>query len=44
VLASIGGVALAFLLPPRVSAIVFGVFMLLIAIQLAVRAIRARRN
>lgn len=44
VLASFGGVALAFLLPPRVSAVVFGVFMLLIAIQLAVRAIRLRRG
>lgn len=44
VAASFGGVALAVLLPPRAATITFGVFVLLIAVQLAVRALRARRQ
>jgi uncharacterized membrane protein YfcA len=43
VAASFGGVALAFLLPPRLSAVLFGVLMLFVAIELANRAIRAAR-
>lgn len=44
VAASFGGVALAFLLPPRLSAVLFGVFMLIVAAELAQRAIRAARK
>jgi uncharacterized membrane protein YfcA len=43
VAASFGGVALAFLLPPRVSAVLFGILMLVIAAELTLRAIRAAR-
>jgi uncharacterized membrane protein YfcA len=44
VLAGLGGVALAFLLPPRVSAVLFGVLMLVVAVELAHRALKARRG
>jgi uncharacterized membrane protein YfcA len=44
VAASFGGVALAVLLPPRAATITFAVFVLLIAVQLSVRALRARRG
>lgn len=44
VLASFGGVALAVWLDPRAATIVFGVFLLLVAVQLTVRAIRAGRS
>jgi uncharacterized membrane protein YfcA len=44
VVAGLGGVALAFLLPPRVSAVLFGVLMLIVAVELTVRALRARRS
>lgn len=40
VIASFGGVALAFLLPPRVAAILFAIFILIVVVQLVVRAIR----
>lgn len=43
VAASFGGVALAFLLPPRVSAVLFGILMLIVAVELSQRAIRAAR-
>jgi uncharacterized membrane protein YfcA len=43
VVASLGGVAIAFLLPPRVSAILFGILMLIVAVELTHRALRARR-
>ena len=43
VAASFGGVALAFLLPPRVSAVLFGILMLVVAVELTQRAIRAAR-
>jgi uncharacterized membrane protein YfcA len=43
VAASFGGVALAFLLPPRLSAVLFGVLMLIVAAELSHRAIRAAR-
>ena len=43
VAASFGGVALAFLLPPRVSAVLFGILMLVIAAEMSLRAIRAAR-
>jgi uncharacterized membrane protein YfcA len=43
VAASFGGVALAFLLPPRISAVLFGIMMLIIAGEMAFRAIRAAR-
>lgn len=43
VAASFGGVALAFLLPPRLSAVLFGILMLIVAVELAQRAIRAAR-
>jgi uncharacterized membrane protein YfcA len=43
VAASFGGVALAFLLPPRLSAVLFGILMLGVAVELAQRAIRAAR-
>jgi uncharacterized membrane protein YfcA len=42
--ASFGGVALAFLLPPRPAIILFAVFVLISAAQLTYRAIRARRS
>ena len=42
VAASFGGVALAFLLPPRIAVILFAVFILIVVAQLVVRAIRAR--
>jgi uncharacterized membrane protein YfcA len=44
VAASFGGVALAVLLPPRAATIIFAVFVLLIAVQLAVRALRGGRG
>jgi uncharacterized membrane protein YfcA len=44
VAASFGGVALAFLLPPQLAAILFAVFLLLVVVQLAVRAVRAGRS
>lgn len=44
VAASFGGAAIAFALPPVVSSMVFGVFVTIVAIQLAVRAIRQRRS
>jgi uncharacterized membrane protein YfcA len=43
VAASFGGVALAFLLPPRISAVLFAILMLIVAIELTQRAIRASR-
>ncbi len=43
VVASFGGVALAFLLPPRVSAVLFGILMIVVAIELSLRTIRAGR-
>jgi uncharacterized protein len=43
VAASFGGVALAFLLPPRVSAVLFGILMLIVAAEMTHRAIRAAR-
>jgi uncharacterized protein len=42
VVASFGGVALAFLLPPQLAVILFAVFILIVAAQLVVRAIRGR--
>lgn len=42
--ASFAGVALAFVLPPRLSAVLFGILMLAVAIELAQRAIRAGRD
>ncbi|CAN5433360.1 sulfite exporter TauE/SafE family protein [soil metagenome] len=42
VVASLGGVALAFLLPPRLSAILFGIFMLIVVAELSLRAWRLR--
>lgn len=42
VAASFGGVALAFLLPPTMAAILFGVFIVIVAAQLSYRAIRGR--
>jgi len=44
VAASFAGVALAFVLPPRLSAVLFGILMLAVAIELAQRAIRAGRD
>jgi len=44
VVASQGGVALAFLVPPAISGILFGTLLVLVAAQLAVRAIRAGRR
>jgi len=41
--ASLGGVALAFLIPPQVAGILFGVLLLALVVQLSVRAIRAQR-
>jgi uncharacterized membrane protein YfcA len=43
VAASFGGVAIAFLLPPRLAAVLFGILMLVIAVELSNRAIRAAR-
>ncbi len=43
VAASFGGVAIAFLLPPRLAAVLFGILMLFVAIELAQRAIRMAR-
>ncbi len=43
-IASFGGVAVAFLLSPEWSAWLFAAFMVVSAVQLAVRAIRARRK
>ena len=42
VIASFGGVALAFFLPPQVAAIVFAAFILIVVVQLVFRALRAR--
>jgi uncharacterized membrane protein YfcA len=42
--ASFGGVAVAFLLDPRLSAVLFGILVFLIAAQLTFRTIRARRR
>lgn len=44
VVASFGGVALAFLLPPQVGAILFAVFILATVVQLVIRAIRSARS
>jgi uncharacterized membrane protein YfcA len=44
VAASFGGVALAFLLTPRLSAVLFGILMLIVAAELTQRAIRAARR
>lgn len=44
VLAGLAGVALAFVLPPRLSAVLFGVLMLVVAGELTHRALRARRG
>lgn len=44
VVASQGGVALAFLIPPAISGVLFGTLLVLAAAQLAVRAIRAGRQ
>lgn len=41
--ASFGGVALAFLLPPRLASILFAILLLFTVAQLSIRAIRARR-
>jgi len=41
--ASFGGVALAFVLPARLSAVLFGVLVLVAATQLSIRAVRAHR-
>lgn len=41
--ASFGGAQIAFILPPWLSALIFGVFVLATAIQLTVRAIRQHR-
>ncbi len=43
VAASFGGVGLAFLLPPRISAVLFGILMLIVAAELTYRAVRAGR-
>lgn len=42
VAASFGGVALAFLLPPRLAVILFAAFVLLVVVQLVFRAVRGR--
>jgi uncharacterized membrane protein YfcA len=42
-LASFGGAAVAFVTPPTVSSLVFGLFVIATAIQLTVRALRQRR-
>jgi uncharacterized membrane protein YfcA len=42
VAASFGGVALAFYLPPQLAVILFATFILIVVVQLVVRAIRAR--
>jgi len=42
VIASFGGVALAFWLPPQLAVILFAAFILLVVVQLVVRAIRSR--
>ncbi|WBU39171.1 sulfite exporter TauE/SafE family protein [Homoserinibacter sp. YIM 151385] len=44
VAASFAGVALAFLIPARLSGVIFAGLLLVSAVQLAVRAIRARRT
>lgn len=43
VVASFGGAMLALLMPPALSAILFGIFVSVTAIQLAIRAIRIQR-
>ena len=43
-IASFGGVALAFVMPPVVSSVLFAALLLAAAIQLAVRAWRMRRS
>ena len=42
VVASFGGVALAFWLPPQLAVILFAAFILLVVVQLVVRAVRGR--
>ncbi|HWH96941.1 MAG TPA: sulfite exporter TauE/SafE family protein [Pseudolysinimonas sp.] len=42
-LASFGGAAIAFIMPPWLSSLLFGIFVAVTAIQLAVRALRAKR-
>lgn len=42
--ASFGGVAIAFLLPPRPAVVLFAVFVLVVATELAVRALRRREK
>jgi len=44
VAASFAGVALAFLLPPRLSAVLFGILMLIVVAELVHRALKARRG
>lgn len=44
VAASFGGVALAFLIPPRLSGLIFAALLLVSAAQLALTAIRSRRE
>lgn len=41
--ASLGGVALAFLVPPQLAGVLFGILLLAVVVQLSVRAIRAQR-
>ena len=43
IVASFGGVALAFVLPPRISAVLFGILMIVVALELSLRTIRAGR-
>jgi uncharacterized membrane protein YfcA len=42
-LASFGGAAIAFIMPPWLSALIFGLFVAATAIQLTFRAIKAQR-
>lgn len=44
VIASGGGVSLAFLIPPAISGILFGILLLLVVLQLTIRAIRLGRK
>jgi uncharacterized membrane protein YfcA len=42
--ASYGGVLLAFIMPPRLSAVLFAALLLLSAVQLTIRTLRTKRN
>ena len=42
VAASFAGVALAFWLPPRIAVLLFAIFVLVVVVQLVVKAVRAR--